>query len=68
MLAGSQGVGPWTAAALISLGGAMANFLLGAAWTRLPRYPQDPTPGVVTASRSEHSRSGRWGLSPIVAV
>lgn len=66
VLTGSRVSDPWTAAALISLGGAMANFLLGAAWSVCLDI-SGPHAGVVTACMNTAGQVGGV-LSPIVAV
>lgn len=66
VLAGSRVSDPWRAATLISLGGAMANFLLGAAWSVCLDISGRHA-GVVTACMNTAGQVGGV-LSPIVAV
>ncbi|WP_406697414.1 MFS transporter [Singulisphaera sp. Ch08] len=66
VLAGSGVANPWRAAILISLGGAMANFLLGAAWSVCLDISGRHA-GVVTACMNTAGQVGGV-LSPIVAV
>lgn len=66
VFAGSRATDPWNAAVLISLGGAMANFLLGAAWGVCLDISGRHA-GVVTACMNTAGQVGGV-LSPIIAA